>query len=438
MSRTKTGLGFASALILTFGIPSLGSAQTCSSNADCVKGMTCQVSAVSGTSGSGNTAAPGTAPACPKGATCDVAVPAPSPPPPPPVDIMTCEPAPCQSDADCGMDMVCYSETSESCVSSGSSGSCPANTKCDLAPPTPPSCTKTTISACAYKWQLPCNADSDCGADFVCNPSVGGTCSSSGTGVSAPGATGTSSGGTTGGGGSASGAGGAAVSARPAVAPTPPDKMDGGAVTSDPTTTCTTTTSFPGYCQPKATTCKVDSDCPAVWTCVSITTEIAPAGVATPSGGAVAGPAVDGGAGTGGAVTGGAKALPPTILPAVTTMACQPPYSSGFRGTSKGSPEVTSGSAAGTPGAGTGNAGSTSSTGSGISVPPATPLAGPTDSSSSSHGTASTGNAGCAVAGSGPVAAETAVGITLLGALFGFVIARRRTLRLVRASRRVT
>ena len=36
-----------------------------------------------------------------------------------------------------------------------------------------------------------------------------------------------------------------------------------------PPDTCPTTPTFPGWCQLKPTTCKVDTDCPATWTCTT-------------------------------------------------------------------------------------------------------------------------------------------------------------------------
>ena len=46
------------------------------------------------------------------------------------------------------------------------------------------SCTTTSQKLCAFKWQVPCSADTDCGEGFVCHPSVSGGCGSSGRAVS--------------------------------------------------------------------------------------------------------------------------------------------------------------------------------------------------------------------------------------------------------------
>jgi MYXO-CTERM domain-containing protein len=107
-------------------------------------------------------------------------------------------------------------------------------------------CTTTTRKLCAFKWQLPCNADIDCGDGFVCQPSVSGGCGSASRGVST---------GPFGAGGAASGG---SSSSPPAV--------DAGAPE------CQTVPSFPGWCRTKATTCTADTECPSGWTCTAIGT----------------------------------------------------------------------------------------------------------------------------------------------------------------------
>jgi MYXO-CTERM domain-containing protein len=67
---------------------------------------------------------------------------------------------------------------------------------------------------------------------------------------------------------------------------------------------CTTTTSFPGYCQPKATTCTASTDCPAAWTCNEIPSSSVDSGPATR-------PAADGGAGVAAPMTNDLPAPPP-------------------------------------------------------------------------------------------------------------------------------
>src|SRR5450759_62701 len=207
----------ASALCL----PGLGHAKTCTSDADCAKGLSCQMDATAttpvGICFDGDIERP-----C---ATMIDAGPA----------SMSCQAAPCVTNADCGQDMVCNSQIFTSC-----SGETPVAVKCDPttacdagAAPQPVVCTDTIVSACAYNWELPCNVDADCGAGFTCQPTVTGMCSGS-SGGTAAGSSGTASAGT----GGASGSGGV---------PTPlPPELDAGAV--PPPATCTTVTSFPGYC----------------------------------------------------------------------------------------------------------------------------------------------------------------------------------------------
>jgi len=164
----------------------------------------------------------------------------------------------CVTDYDCASGMVCHSQTSTSCSGSGGTApACPAKMLCpDAGAPivTTPVCTETTMWSCAYKWQIPCNTNSDCGDGFVCQPLAQGTCSAS---------AGSAGGGTVSSGGGTSGAGGGSGIALP------PVTVDAGT-----TSTCVTTTSFPGTCQPANPTCTTDSDCPSTWTCQSGVTTI--------------------------------------------------------------------------------------------------------------------------------------------------------------------
>lgn len=194
------------------------------------------------------------------------------------IGIATCLLAPrlahaqtCATDADCGTGMVCYSLVTSACSGgSAAPATCLANGVCTGTDATTTStCTSTTTLLCVYRWELPCNADSDCGDGFFCQPTETGVCSASS--------------------GSAS-SGGTSV-----------ESVDAGVVVVSPTvqlvdagttTTCTTTTSYPGSCQSKVTTCTVDSDCPSTWTCVASPT------VATITVGAASVPALDAGAAT--------------------------------------------------------------------------------------------------------------------------------------------
>ena len=234
MTRMTRLLSAAAFSLLAFAGARAG-AQTCTADTDCPQSYLC---VVSGTS---------TPPAC-KGTDCPADTGAAEP-----VIYKSCQPKDCATDADCGAGMVCYDEKTTTCSGGGSATSgCAPNTKCDaglVVTTTPETCTTTSHKLCAFKWQVPCSADTDCGDGFVCQPSVSGGCgTSSRSGVS--GSTG-SAGGTA---GSTSGGGSGPVA------------VDAGAPD------CTTVTSFPGSCTPKATTCAADAVCPSGWTCTAIGT----------------------------------------------------------------------------------------------------------------------------------------------------------------------
>jgi MYXO-CTERM domain-containing protein len=207
MRSTKLfSLGVAFAALFT--VAGRAQAQTCSAAADCPQGYACIDLGVSVPT-----------PACPPNVTC------------PTVDPMTttvkvCQAKSCQTDADCGGDTVCHESTSSACSGGAAVAPCAPDTKCDTPPTTvtPPTCTTTTTRSCAFKWQLPCNAAADCGAGFDCHALESGACSG----------------------------GAPSTDGRPTPAPV-----------------CTTMSTFPGYCQPKVTTCTADAECPASWKCVA-------------------------------------------------------------------------------------------------------------------------------------------------------------------------
>ncbi|MFL5307049.1 MAG: hypothetical protein ACJ8F1_17665 [Polyangia bacterium] len=206
------------------------SAQSCNTDTDCPQSYAC---VASGTS---------TSPAC-KGTGCPADAAASEP-----VVYKSCQPKACAIDADCGTGMVCFEHKVTSCAGSGFA--CAANTKCDAGPVmTTETCTTTSEKLCAFKWQVPCNADSDCGDRFVCQPSVSGGCGTSGH----------------------------AVSAGPNGVTTSPPAADAGAPD------CPTTTSFPGSCTPKATTCTADTECPSGWTCTALGTPEPVTGAGSPT-----------------------------------------------------------------------------------------------------------------------------------------------------------
>jgi MYXO-CTERM domain-containing protein len=366
MSSTKALLGpLVSALILAAA--GTASAQTCAKDSDCPQGLACHSTTVTNPSG----------PDCPPNTDC------PKPPDAPPSGtvVMSCEPKSCSTDADCGGgDMVCHSQTSTACSGGAVAPrpSCPPNTKCDAGPPvkTEDNCTTTTVKQCAFKWQLPCNVHADCGVGFLCKPTEIGTC------------TGSAGSGTSGSSGSGGAAGGGSAGApRPAADPVAPPPSDAGAPM------CTTTTSYPGYCQPTVTSCVADSDCPANWKCLDQASDTPVSGGPAPGTGAGFAPPRNEDAGT--------TALAKT---------CQSAFAQPARD-SKG--ETTSGGS-GASGGSTGNG-----NGSGGTPPPATPGPGtPT-------GSMAKGGGGCSIDAG---ATSSGASLVLMMAV-GLLIARRRRVR---------
>lgn len=371
MTLAKPLLGIAT-LVTVLAIPGLAAAQTCVSDSDCAPGLTCQGSAVT----------PTPAPACPTGADCPTAV--------PPAPSTTCQPAPCQTDADCGQRMVCHSQTTTTCSGgSASTVKCDPNTVCDSTPPTTaPVCTDTTTSQCTYKWQLPCNADADCGDGFECQPTTMGMCSG-GSGSAGSGSTTSSSGA-----GGGSGSGGLALPPSPA--------PDGGT-----SVVCTTVTSYPGSCQPKVSTCNVDSDCPSTWKCV------ASAVLTTTEGGAPV--PTDGGATT---AVQNPTATTTATSTATTVSTCQspvsyPPRTVGLTGNGTGTSQTTDTTPS------TADAGATTK---GASTPIAQPGV---NTSTDTKTTAMATGGGCSL-GAGALTGGPAVILGLFGALFVLRTRRRR------------
>ncbi len=355
------------ALFLT--APALSSAQTCTTDADCGPGLSCQPSDV---------ATPPAAPCPAADADCRPADPAPA-------ESKSCRAASCAADTDCGANMVCYAQPSTIC-----SGEAPApTTRCDpygncettpVPAPEPATCTDTVVATCAFRHELPCHADAECGEGFTCQPTIVGTCTGS---AGASGGSGT---------GAASGSGGAP--AGDPVPPVTPDRDAGAA----PSTTCTTTSTFPGRCLAKVIPCTAAMDCPATWTCVGGLTAVAPA----PTG-------IDAGA-----------EVPVVVTPnsPSPTSVCQPP-------TTRGGASVPT---RGSDGQGTGTVGLGGSTGSGAPTSPTpTPTvpgnenAGAGDEKTS--GAATAGGGGCNVGGG--LASESSWFIGVLSAL-GLLLSRRR------------
>jgi len=334
-------------IAITLTAPGRARAQSCATDADCAKGLSCQGYAAASTAGAPCMVADG-------GAVCPA-------PPETTASSKTCLPAVCATDADCGLGMMCHGATTTAC-------STPANPplKCDPAsdcpaqPATQPAdCTTTTTWRCAYQWELPCNVDADCGDGFTCKPNEIGMCS------------GGSATATAGSGGASAGAGGAT-----GTGPVPaPADMDAGA--SAPVT-CTTITSFPGYCQAKVSICTADADCPSAWTCVAANQGTAVASpTAMPDGGAPPPVATD-------------PSVP--VVTTVTTKTCQPPAH-----TITPTQAPTPGGDSSTKGPGTAGLSADGGAATATTIPPSPTAPGATNSGPTQTA-ASTSGGGCSVA----------------------------------------
>jgi MYXO-CTERM domain-containing protein len=368
----------------TLMAPGLGRAQTCTTDADCAKGLSCQ--------DDGKVATTAPCLASDGGTECTPVVtttPA----------TKSCQAAPCATDADCGTNMVCYHQPSTICTGSAPvTVACAPNTACDagaVPAPEPPVCTDIVTSTCAYRWEVPCNADADCGDGFTCQPMSYGSCSS-GSGTATAG-TGTAS--------SGSGVGGGTGSAETPTPVPPPDVVDAGVATP---VTCTEVTSYPGSCVANPVSCSADADCPSGWTCALVTTGTAVSdGTSTTPGAPVA-------------VDGGAVVAPPPVV-TTTTGTCRPPTIRNPGGTTTDG-TYDSPKTGGTVDLAAADAGaSQASTTPPSPTVPSTPAA--NDPGTTTQTAASTGGGGCNVgagATGGPLGLLAALGV------LGILVARRR------------
>lgn len=397
MVSIKQLAGMIAATTLLAAGTSQAQVDSCTSNSDCPKGMSCLALGVA----TPVVACISDGGACPPVATTARAV-------------SICQLATCQTDADCGQDMFCHGETTTLCTEGGTTAvKCdPTAGACAPTPPSPPTtCIDTTTYQCAYKWQLPCNADADCGSGFVCQPTTSTECSASGGVAVAPDTTG----------GATSGVGGGSGGTATPLLKTP---FDAGAATSTPV--CTTTTSFPGSCQPAVATCASDADCPSVLVCAATyATTYGRGGVS--SSGTGGGNATTGGA-TPMAVDAGVAVAPqPISMPPGTTSTatsttttvktCQPPFFENSRGTSQGGGNNVPLAYVAAPDAGTAK-------GTATSAPPS-PVVAPSGNGASNDQPAAASTKGSCGIGSGPLSRDSTLFVALLGSL-GLLLARRK------------
>ncbi len=188
---------------------------------------------------------------CPKGFVCEM-VPAPCPEiacvegscPPCGASVPACRPASCQSDSDCGDGMAC-SERRYDCgaVAPACVGDdCPTTND-------EPSCAPTVEKLCVPRWQLPCNADADCGEGFSCVEREACSC---------PGSP-----------GGGSGSSGSATPTEPAPNDSAParEKAAGSEPGASAPDGCSCEPSGVKACEPRTVACVSDADCAAGWSC---------------------------------------------------------------------------------------------------------------------------------------------------------------------------
>jgi MYXO-CTERM domain-containing protein len=222
--RSVLGVGcFGVALAVPLSLSSPASAQVACGDTTCPKGFDCQ-------------AMPGACPAiaCLEGSECPVCT---------PTEQHYCTPAACATNADCGTDMVCNERDQMTCTATDAAPrvACPPDQKCEVPVTEPPVCTTTKVKECVYRWQLPCQADADCGAGFSCKELQTCMCSGSSGAVARAGS-------------------GAAVPVDVAPSGT-------GGVPSTPESSCTCEPSGVKTCEMIEVACTVDADCASGWTC---------------------------------------------------------------------------------------------------------------------------------------------------------------------------
>lgn len=258
MQRTRLPV-----LLLTLGGlalagPALAAdAGDCATDADCAKGMVCEVTG-------------GSACACPSDGPCE------------PCETVTyreCVPGPCETDADCGADLICVSWEEDCGDIAVAVPPCAPDSTCDERPAPPrEQCEPVKRSACAPKWAAPCEAAADCGEGFECVAMENCTCSGSGPDSPPPTLPGEASdpapapdgAGSDSGKPAAPGEGGSG-------APMPPED-------DRPDSQCSCEPSGEKMCEPQEVSCETADDCPTGWSCEKLTTGAVPC-ASTPEGG---------------------------------------------------------------------------------------------------------------------------------------------------------
>jgi MYXO-CTERM domain-containing protein len=219
-------LALVASAAVTFASGAAHADTACMKDADCVKGFICQTSEF--------TACPDIA--CAPNEPCPVCTPTTS---------SECVPGPCSTDSDCATGMVCFSQVETSECATPAAPPCATGVEC---PPDPAvdagSCTSTTttVKSCVPRYDLPCTASADCGANFTCVADQECGCS----GSAGPPLQGSST-----------------PSSGPSTPDDPAPAMDSG--TTAPSCSCTNLPT--SHCVANVIDCTAASDCPAQWSC---------------------------------------------------------------------------------------------------------------------------------------------------------------------------
>jgi MYXO-CTERM domain-containing protein len=154
-----------------------------------------------------------------------------------------CAPKPCQADADCGGVMVCNTFESTECSGSVAVDCDDDGNDCEETKEES-TCTTSEYKQCAYRHELPCESDAQCGEGFTCVEAESCWCTGS------------------------SGEANEDSDDRPNSDDTAEANDETDDADPQPSTeACGCEPSGEKYCQVTPIECQVDSDCPSGWSC---------------------------------------------------------------------------------------------------------------------------------------------------------------------------
>ncbi len=234
----KLGSSLSVGLGLALFASNIFAQSECASNEDCAAGMICEAVGIGGCPA---------APDCEPGADCEPA------PPCEPEEFMACIPGPCESDTDCGENMVCETKTWETC-SDSAGASCDDSGNCEMVE-VQSECKEESRSTCVYRWQTECERDADCGDGFTCDQyELGCDCAdSAGSTDAVPDKDGAEE--------PPEGMDGGSANGTDSTEPPPddPDRLRAPCDCGEPEVV--------NYCHAKEVECDTEADCPDGWSC---------------------------------------------------------------------------------------------------------------------------------------------------------------------------